>query len=193
MEYQSSDFVVIPAAGLNYGHIGSIVQIVLDENSPLSANTEIPTADDCLISFWQDAVEKYFKTSSYLAYSKLNYQVNSNNFNEFSHLVFTELSKTVTLKTFKELFRERVELENLIKINTEIAAILERYRVYKVSTIADKEKAASEMENIGNILERIEENRNTAKQKRIRERMMQYDNDSERRNSFINKDESFSF
>ena len=69
MEYQSSDFVVIPAAGLNYGHIGSIVQIVLDENSPLSANTEIPTADDCLISFWQDAAEKYFKTSSMIIFT----------------------------------------------------------------------------------------------------------------------------
>lgn len=171
MEYQNYNIRLEPMPGIKVGSIASVVKIVMDDNCPCESIFE--PNEPLVEPFVQDAWShgRYFELACKIAFEEHDRSLSIKKLPEFKHLVLQNIAKFIIVGVLQQYgFTTLINVEALIRVNLQIASIIESHNILQLKAVIDGKETVEEetVENIADILSELE--RNSAALQKIKER-----------------------
>ena len=170
MDYAKFEFKYRTMPDVKAGQIASIAKIVLDDNTPVESIFEPndPLIEPEIMDAWEQ--KKYFNIACILAYEELGRKLTEENLPQLRHLTIMNMAKFIIVSVISRYkMTTLINTESLIKVNLQIAAILENQDILQIETKIDNKTVIvkESSRKIADILDELE--KNSAMLQRIKE------------------------
>ena len=170
MDYAEFEFKYRTLPDVKAGQIASIAKIVLDDNAPVESIFEPndPLIEPEIMDAWEQ--KKYFNIACILAYEELGRKLTEENLPQLRHLTIMNMAKFIIVSVISRYkMTTLINTESLIKVNLQIAAILENQNILQIETKIDNKTVIvkESSRKIADILDELE--KNSAMLQRIKE------------------------
>ena len=170
MDYAKFEFKYRTLPDVKAGQIASIAKIVLDDNAPVESIFEPndPLIEPEIMDAWEQ--KKYFNIACILAYEELGRKLTEENLPQLRHLTIMNMAKFIIVSVISRYkMTTLINTESLIKVNLQIAAILENQNILQIETKIDNKTVIvkESSKKIADILDELE--KNSAMLQRIKE------------------------
>ena len=170
MDYAKFEFKYRTLPDVKAGQIASIAKIVLDDNAPVESIFEPndPLIEPEIMDAWEQ--KKYFNIACILAYEELGRKLTEENLPQLRHLTIMNMAKFIIVSVISRYkMTTLINTESLIKVNLQIAAILENQNILQIETKIDNKTVIvkESSRKIADILDELE--KNSAMLQRIKE------------------------